>query len=96
MKIEYKNIWAKINDSKTFNRHYAKQVLDYRNIQVYDIGHGDQFDYVVNGACFSQRAGFSKEFATNLIDCMIDSTKHENATVDTWTRECYKKAEKAV
>ena len=90
--IKYRNIWATDRQPEFYMRIKAKEVLSYKGVKVYELGNKLQWDYVVNNACFTQRAGYSKEFAMGLIDCMIDNKKHECPIIDTYTRENFNEA----
>lgn len=78
MKNKYLNPWHKsLNVEKPpYYENDAPEVYTYRGVKVFKLG-STHYDYVLNGCCISQRAGFPKteEERQAIIDDYLDGSQ---------------------
>lgn len=76
-RIEVKNLWhpsLKDNPYSPVTFIYTGPCLfSHRGVEVYKNPRGS-WDYITGGAAITQRAGFAKERAANIIDDILDGT----------------------
>tara|TARA_R110002167_G_C12266643_1_gene613596 strand:+ start:65 stop:379 length:315 start_codon:yes stop_codon:yes gene_type:complete len=81
--MKYKNPWFK-NERTSFSPEYFKlsentrSIVEYRGFSVYRRLR-DCWDWVLDGCCVSQRAGFSVEQFKKQVDSTIDNTILDHA-----------------
>jgi hypothetical protein len=75
MQNRYRNLWhATLNIAKPpFYTNDAPEVFRFRDVIIYRLG-DKSFDYVLSGACITQRAGFNASAARILIDSILGGT----------------------
>jgi len=80
MKNRYRNLWQKETRvlGPAFYENDAPCVLEYRTVKVYCL-RPEFYDFVLNGACISQRAGITE--ARKVIDEYLDGKQPCAATV---------------
>lgn len=65
----YRNLWHKTLKKPEYYENNAKRVGEHRGVVVFRVL-PDQFDFVVGGACITQRAGWRGD--TGIIDQILD------------------------
>lgn len=85
----YRNPWHKgLNIPKPeYYENDAPCVGNYRGVVVYRLW-DTSFDYVLEGCCITQRAGFSRERFTGVIDAILDGKEPVADEVAEHVRAC--------
>lgn len=70
---KYKNMWADdcMIKRPEYYENNAPLVGSYRGVDVFKT-HERGFDYVIGGACVTQRAGFDKKSFHSVVDGLLD------------------------
>ena len=73
MKNKYRNPWRHATNvlGPEFYENDAPKVFEYRGVTVYAVHHM-RWDYAFNGACITQRAGFSADTGREVIDGILN------------------------
>lgn len=87
MKKRYRNPWFDqcLTARAEYYENDAPCVFSYRGVDVYKLW-GTSYDYVLNGCCITQRAGFPKDKAERqrIIDDMLDGRQPCSERVAEW------------
>ncbi len=89
MKNRYKNPWSDECNTprEKFYENDAPCIFEYRGVKVFRLLHG-RFDYVLKDCAITQRAGFKKEDAPQVIDDILDGETPVSDGVYSHLKKC--------